>query len=109
MTFQTPDTFFLVAVDFSNLGFGSANDITADWDQAVDDYADSVDPARVFRIEMDADNMPASIADVTANADETIAERRAGHLATAPVLEIDHEHDNPDPFDYACDMRREDA
>lgn len=81
MTFQTPDTFYLVAVEFSRLGFGSANDITESWQQAVDDYADQIEGgelARVFRIDMDADNSPASIADVTADADETISRRMKG-------------------------------
>ena len=78
MTCQTPDTFYLVAVNFARLGFGSGGDITTEWDDAVDQYAEQVgddERARVFRIEMDADNMPAAIADVTADADETVAKR----------------------------------
>lgn len=74
---QTPDTFYLVAVQFQTLGFGSAGDLTDDWDHAVDVYADLYegDEGRVFRLEMDADNNPASFVDVTDNAIETIRKR----------------------------------
>ena len=78
MTFKTPDTFYLVAVDFRHAGFGSAGDITADWDDACEQFADQTaddEPARIFRIEMDADNQPASIADVTADAVEVARSR----------------------------------
>lgn len=81
MTFQTPDTFYLVAVDFARLGFGSGGDITPEWDDAVDQYAEQVsddERARVFRIDMDADNMPAAIADVTADAAEEFVRRMRG-------------------------------
>lgn len=78
MIFQTPDTFYLVAVDFTDLGFGSGGDITPEWDDAVDQYGEMIadgDRARVFRIEMDARNMPAAIMDVTGDANDEITRR----------------------------------
>jgi hypothetical protein len=51
-------TFYIVAVDFETAGLGSANDITADRDQAYDDYAaarEDGQPARAFVLEFDVE------------------------------------------------------
>ena len=108
--FQTPDTFYFIAVDFENLGFGSGGDASADFDEVVDYYADltaELHKSRVFRVEMGANNMPAGIADVTHEADAIIADRLARRHAATPVWEADPEHDNPDRFDRKCDELRE--
>jgi len=74
-SFKTPEVFYIVAVQFERLGFGSGGDLTADFEDAVDQYADQDDPARVLKVEMSSDNLPISILDVTADADEVIAHR----------------------------------
>lgn len=74
----TPDTFYFVTVNFTDLGFGSGGDVTPCFDDAVDQYVDAYGPARVFRVDMDAENNPARVADVTADADEVVAHRMGG-------------------------------
>ena len=108
MTFQTPDTFYFIAVDFRQLGFGAGGDLCAEFDQIVDQYVDLEDERRrVFRVDMDASNRPAAIADVTHEVEAVLEQRREEYFADAPIWEIDPEHDNPDPYDEKCDMRRE--
>lgn len=71
-SFITPDTFYQIVSDFGPIGIGNGCDVTASWDKAVNHYADMVArdvPSRIFRIEMDAENCPASIVEVTAEAD----------------------------------------
>lgn len=70
---KTPDIFYLVAVDFPELGLGSP-DITANFEDAVDQYIGH-ENARVFKLEMDANNMPAGFFDVTGDADDVITHR----------------------------------
>lgn len=89
---KTPDIFYLVAVDFPELGFGSGGDITANFEDAVDQYT-THDNARVFRLEMDANNMPAGFFDVTGDAEDVIA-HRLGIGAVEQGFDRDH------PADY---------
>lgn len=69
MNFKLPSTFYLVAADFEDLGLGNAGDITADRDQAYNDFADSLDagqPTRVFRIDLDVEtNAPEAVSEIT--------------------------------------------
>lgn len=77
-TFKTPDTFYMVARAFSELGFGSGGDLVTDFDEACDQYSEAIrddDRARVFRIMMDADNQPAGINDMTADAHAVVRDR----------------------------------
>lgn len=51
-------TFYIVATEYPNLGLGSAGDITADWNTAYDQYAESVmdrQPTRVFVLDFDTE------------------------------------------------------
>jgi hypothetical protein len=65
---QMPTT-YLVAVEFEAEGLASANDITADRDQAYDDWAamrEDGRPARAFVLEFDVEtNAPETFRDVT--------------------------------------------
>lgn len=73
---QMPTT-YLVAVEFEAAGLVNANDITADRDQAYNDWVDQVDegrPARAFVLEFDVEtNAPETFREIT---DEFEAERR---------------------------------
>lgn len=76
----TPDIFYFVARQFESLGFGAGGDLVEDYEDALEQYATALrdgDTARVFRVEMDADNMPAGISDMTAEADQTVRDRLA--------------------------------
>lgn len=79
---QMPTT-YMVATEFPKLGFGSAGDITADWNTAYDQFAECCDddqPARVFVLEFDVEtNTPEAFRDITDEMQaeyEAICERR---------------------------------
>jgi hypothetical protein len=79
---QMPTT-YMVATEFPKLGFGSAGDITADWNTAYDQFAECRDddqPARVFVLEFDVEtNAPETFSDITDEMQaeyEAICERR---------------------------------
>jgi hypothetical protein len=62
-------TTYLVAVEFETEGLVNANDITADRDQAYDDWADQVSDghaARAFVLEFDVEtNAPETFREIT--------------------------------------------
>ncbi len=84
---QMPTT-YMVATEFPNNGFGSAGDITADRNQAYDQFAEAREdnqPVRVFVLEFDvSDNTPETFRDITEEMQseyDAICDVRGYHVA----------------------------